>query len=172
MQAHAFRNAQPHIYITYLYAYIYVYICDNKYIYMHLHIFSFMCAACVFWVCVCASLCVIEWVRTMHVHVCARVCTYERWCWPLLPAPSLRMHACALTCARAHTRAKPIVVWCIWYTSACIHVSMHIRIIMHLQPWHVYLYMIYMICMLLYTHMYIHACNVCMNMYTHICADR
>ena len=30
---------------------------------------EYMCAACVFWVCVCASLCVIEWVRTIHVHV-------------------------------------------------------------------------------------------------------
>ena len=39
---------------------------------------EYMCAACVSCVCVCASLCVIEWVRTMHVHVCARVCTYER----------------------------------------------------------------------------------------------
>ena len=35
---------------------------------------EYMSAACVSCVCVCASLCVIEWVWTMHVHVCARVC--------------------------------------------------------------------------------------------------
>ena len=45
MQAHAFRNAQPHIYIKYLYAYIYAYIYIYIYVYgyaySHLHIVSF-----------------------------------------------------------------------------------------------------------------------------------
>ena len=148
--------------------YIYVII----YIYMHLHIFSFMCAACVFWVCVCASLCVIEWVRTMHVHVCARVCTYERWCCPLLPAPSLRMHACALTCARAHTHVQSQSWFDAYgilaraYTSACTYASS----CTYNRGMYIYTWYIWFVCSCIPTCTSMHV--TCVWRCIHICVDR
>ena len=163
---HAQSGTGEYTYVC-LFVYICLHTCAHTSAHMHvywcvlvcecMHLHSYFCVHICILVFLCTYMNIPVWKGRMVMYTCICTCMYM----PLLPAPSLRMHACALTCARAHTRAKPIVVWCIWYTSACIHVSMHIRIIMHLQPWHVYLYMIYMICMLLYTHMYIHACNVC-----------